>query len=62
MEHLEKCYLGTLSMADYWFGRLLETLKKNNMYEDTLIIFTTDHGHMLGEHGFTGKNIMHAYN
>ena len=62
VEHLEKCYLGTLSMADYWFGRLLETLKKNNMYEDTLIIFTTDHGHMLGEHGFTGKNIMHAYN
>ena len=32
------------------------------MYEDTLISFTTDHGHMLGEHGFTGKNIMHAYN
>ena len=62
VEHLEKCYLGTLSMADYWFGKLLETLKENEMYEDTLIIFTTDHGHMLGEHGFTGKNIMHAYN
>lgn len=29
VEHLEKCYLGTLSMADYWFGRLLETLKEN---------------------------------
>lgn len=62
VEHLEKCYLGTLSMADYWFGKLLDTLKKNGMYEDTLLIFTTDHGHMLGEHGFTGKNIMHAYN
>ena len=37
VEHLEKCYLGTLSMADYWFGRLLETLKKNNMYEDCLL-------------------------
>ena len=59
--HLEKCYLGTLSMADRWFGTFIDTLKKNGMYEDTLILFTTDHGHMLGEHGYTGKNFMHAY-
>lgn len=62
IQHLEKCYLGTLSMADYWFGELINTLKESNMYDDSLIIFTSDHGHMLGEHGYTGKNIMHAYN
>lgn len=32
------------------------------IYDDTLIIVTTDHGHLLGEHGYTGKNYMHQYN
>lgn len=62
VRHLETCYLATMTMADRWFGKLTDTLKACGMYEDTLIILTTDHGHMLGEHGFTGKNFMHAYN
>jgi arylsulfatase A-like enzyme len=62
LAHLEKCYLGTLSMVDRWFGKLIDVLKETDMYEDTLIILTSDHGHMLGEHGYTGKNYMHAYN
>lgn len=62
VKHLNTCYLATLSMVDKWFGHFMETLKRNNLYEDTLILFTTDHGHMLGEHGVTGKNFMHAYN
>lgn len=62
VEHLKKCYLSTLTMTDRWFGKFLDTLKAQGMYEDTLLILTTDHGHMLGEHGFTGKNFMHAYN
>ena len=60
--HLEKCYLATLTMVDRWFGKFMESLKQNGLYDDTMILFTTDHGHMLGEHGFTGKNFMHAYN
>lgn len=62
VEHLKKSYLATLTMADRWLGKFLASLKKNGLYEDTLILLTTDHGHMLGEHGFTGKNYMHAYN
>ncbi|MEF2877171.1 MAG: sulfatase [Blautia sp.] len=62
VKHLENCYLATMTMADRWLGKFIESLKKNNLYEDTLIILTTDHGHMLGEHGYTGKNFMHAYN
>ncbi len=61
VEHLRKSYLATLTMADRWLGKFLDSLKENNMYEDSLIILTTDHGHMLGEHGYTGKNFMHAY-
>ncbi len=61
-KHLQNCYKATLTFADKWFGTFIETLKEYGHYEDALIIFTTDHGHLLGEHGFTGKNHFHAYN
>jgi hypothetical protein len=51
-----------MTMADRWLGHFLDALKENGLYDGTLVILTTDHGHMLGEHGFTGKNYMHAYN
>lgn len=62
IEHLRKRYAATLGMTDAWFGKLLDTLEELSLFEDTLIILTTDHGHLLGEHGWTGKNLMHAYN
>jgi arylsulfatase A-like enzyme len=62
LERLNNCYMATLTMTDKWFGYFLHTLRKNKLYDDTLIILTADHGHLLGEHGFTGKNFMHAYN
>ncbi|MBT3320610.1 MAG: sulfatase [Clostridia bacterium] len=61
-EHLRKRYAGTLTMTDRWVGKLIETLKDTGLWEDTLLIFTTDHGHLLGEHNWVGKNIMHFYN
>lgn len=60
--HLKNCYKATMTMADHWIGKLIGCLKEKNIYEDTLIIFTSDHGHLLGEHNFIGKNITHAYN
>lgn len=60
-KHIKTCYAGTLSMADHWLGRFIEKMKSLGMYEDTLIIFTTDHGHLLGEHGLLAKNYMHQY-
>ena len=54
--HLRNCYLATMTMADRWLGHFLDALKENGLYDGTLVILTTDHGHMLGEHGFTGKN------
>ncbi len=61
-EHLKKKYAGTLTMTDKWVGRLIDTLIETDLWEDTLLIFTSDHGHLLGEHNWTGKNIMHFYN
>ena len=62
LKHLRNKYAALLTMIDKWFGKLLDVLDENEMWEDTLIVLTTDHGHMLGEHGFTGKNFMHVYN
>ena len=60
--HLRKQYAATLTMMDEWFGKLLDELERQNAYEDTLIILTTDHGHLLGEHGLNGKDNWHCWN
>lgn len=61
-KHLQRRYAATLTMMDAWFGKLLDELERQQTFEETLIIFTTDHGHLLGEHNQTGKNIGHAWN
>lgn len=60
-EHLRRCYAATLTMTDKWLGKMLDEIERQGGLSDTLIIFTTDHGHMLGEHGCTGKNAWHAW-
>jgi len=60
--HLRKQYAGTLSMADEYMGKMFDELKRQNIFDETLIILTTDHGHLLGEHNSTGKNRWHVWN
>jgi arylsulfatase A-like enzyme len=60
--HLQKKYGACMTMTDHWFGTFISKLQELGLYDDTLIIVTSDHGHLLGEHGFTGKNYMHGYN
>ncbi len=60
--HLRACYAATVTMADRWLGELLDEIDAQNGWEDTLIVLTADHGHLLGEHGWTGKNLCHVYN
>lgn len=62
IEHLRNRYMATLTMADKWLGVLLDEMDRQKLWKDTMVIFTSDHGHMLGEHGRTGKNLFHAWN
>ena len=62
IRHLRNLYMATLTMADKWLGKLLDEMDRQSLWEDTLVIFTSDHGHMLGEHHRTGKNLFHAWN
>lgn len=61
VQHIIKRYAGVLTMADHWLGKLLDKMDELNMWEDTAIVFSTDHGHLLGEHGYWAKNYMFDY-
>jgi arylsulfatase A-like enzyme len=48
-------YGGKLTMIDHWFGKVLDSIDRNGLLEDTAIIVCTDHGHYLGEKDIWGK-------
>lgn len=49
--HLKALYAGEVQYADAEFGRFLDMLEALGMYEDSLIVFVSDHGEEFGEHG-----------
>jgi len=59
--HLRMEYASLLSMCDHYLGKLLDTMDQYNMWEDTLLIVNTDHGYLLGEHGWGSKGCMPWY-
>ncbi len=61
VEHIQKSYAGVLTMADAWLGRFLDKMDEMDLWKDTVVILTTDHGHLLGEHGYWAKNYMFDY-
>ena len=48
-------YYGVITYLDMQLGRILQALKDSGDYDDTLIIFSSDHGLALGSHGLFGK-------
>src|SRR5690606_33481029 len=62
IEHVRKCYAALLTQTDHWVGKILDKLEEIGQFDNTLIVFTSDHGGLLGEHGYWLKNIMPLYN
>lgn len=50
-------YYGLVTEVDDWVGKILDKLDELGLAENTLVIFTSDHGEMLGAHGLREKNI-----
>lgn len=48
-------YYGMIAEVDAQIGHLFDTLRARGDWEDTMVIFTSDHGEMLGDHGLLGK-------
>jgi len=59
--HIRKCYAALLTMTDRWLGTLWDQLNRLGRWEDTVVVLTTDHGTMLGEHDYWMKNTMPVY-
>ncbi len=56
-EHTEKMaqYLAAVSLVDEQVGRLFDALMGRGLLDNTLIVFTSDHGHLTGQYGLYGK-------
>ena len=51
IERARRAYFGAMSYVDDNVGKLMEVLKECGMEDDTIVIFSSDHGDMLGERG-----------
>lgn len=49
-------YLALVAMCDEYLGRVLHWMDQNGAWENTAVILSTDHGLLLGEHEYWGKN------
>ncbi len=50
IRNARRAYYACVSQVDYNLGYLLSYMKENNLFENTLIIYTSDHGDLLGDH------------
>ena len=52
-------YYGLTTFMDNCVGQLVNALQTSGLTDDTLIIYTSDHGEMLGDHGYWTKQVMY---
>ncbi len=62
IENMRCKYYALASMCDRNLGRVLDMMDRYDLWKDTMLIVNTDHGFMLGEHGWWAKSIMPLYN
>jgi arylsulfatase A-like enzyme len=56
LAHMTANYYGMISQIDHNVGRMLEALEQYGLTQDTLVVYTTDHGELLGNHGLYLKH------
>lgn len=59
VKQLRAKYHGSLRFVDDQIARIVQYLDENDMWENTILIFTTDHGDMMGDHGLISKGNFH---
>lgn len=62
VEHARFEYKALVSMCDRSLGRVLDVMDEHGMWDDTLLIVNTDHGFLLGEHGWWAKSVQPWFN
>lgn len=52
-------YYGLVSLVDNAYGRVLRALEESGQADNTIIVYTSDHGDMLGDHGLMQKSVFY---
>lgn len=60
-EELRANYYAVVAMCDHLLGQLLDYFDRHDLWKDTALVVTSDHGFLLGEHDFWAKNRMNLY-
>ena len=55
LKRIKALYAGECTLVDAWIGHLLDTVREIGLWDETVIVFTTDHGTNLGERGYLAK-------
>ncbi len=59
LKYMISNYYGLITELDDWIGQIMKTLEDEGVAEHTMVIFTSDHGEMLGAHGMREKNVFY---
>ncbi len=54
-------YYGMISSQDYEMGRVIQTIEDKGQLENTIVIYTADHGLAVGQHGLLGKQNLYSH-
>ena len=54
-------YAALVAACDHYFGQLLDYFDRHDLWRDTALILSTDHGFLLAEHDWWGKNLQPYY-
>ncbi len=61
VEHTKALYAGEVTFVDKWLGILLDRIRDLGLYDNSLIVFMSDHGEPFGEHGYIRKAFPRNY-
>ena len=56
---LKANYYGLVTMVDNAYGRVLKALEESGQADNTIIVYTSDHGEMMGDHGLMQKSVFY---
>lgn len=59
IQEMTSIYYGMVSEVDTWIGKIMSRLEELGLADNTLVIFTSDHGEMIGEHNMHGKFVFY---
>jgi len=59
LKKVKRNYYGKITLIDYWIGKIIDVLYEKNWFDNSLIIFWSDHGEMLGDHGLFFKQVFY---